>query len=206
MNRLVTIEAFAAVAPGTDADVSFVPPIQRRRLSPLQKLFFRLARDVAPDAEDVPFVFASRDGEDTLTRRIVDDFCADGSVSPNRFSSSVYNAAPGLWSVFTGNRDSYTAIAAGDDTVECGMIEALGICAERGRCVFVCAEETLGGRGFAVRLGLAERPGPQTVHAASADGSGRDSRFDIDSFVLLCRGTVPSLCGRWIALSRSCGG
>ena len=206
MKRFVVIEACSSICPGTEPDVSFVPPIQRRRLSPLQKVFFRLARDVAPDRSEVPFVFASRDGEDTLTRRIVDDFHADGSVSPHRFSSSVYNAAPGLWSVFAGNRAPYTAIAAGDDTVECGMIEALGICAECGACVYVCAEETLGGRGFAVRLRESSEDADGALQVEKSDGGSCGTPFDIEAFVNLCRGGSASLRGRWISLFRSFGG
>lgn len=130
---------------GEAPDVNFVPPVMRRRLSPLQKIFFHLANlEGAPMPKNV--VFASRDGEDTLTRRIVDDFQTDGSVSPQRFSTSVYNAAPGLWSVFTRNTAPYTAIAAGDETVKCGLIEALG--AAVSPTLFVYAEETGGGHGF----------------------------------------------------------
>lgn len=144
MNRILTIASHALLRPGESADVSFVPPLARRRLSPLQKIFFALAHQTG-DARGA-VVFASRDGEDSLTRRLVDDFHADGSVSPNRFSSSVYNAAPGLWSIHTKNRLPYTAIAGGDETVECGLIEALA----SSPLLYVVAEETEGGKGAAV--------------------------------------------------------
>jgi len=146
-----TILAKRVLKPGETPDVSFVPPIQRRRLSPLQKIFFHLVN--FPD-QPLPkrVVFASRDGEDTLTRRTVEDFHADGTVSPNRFSTSVYNAAPGLWSVFTKNPAPYTAIAAGRETVKCGLLEAL-LPAET-PTLFVYAEETEGGHGFSFLYGF----------------------------------------------------
>ena len=135
---------------GETPDVSFVPPLQRRRLSPLQKIFFHLANfEGFPAPRNI--VFASRDGEDTLTRRLVDGFNADGSVSPQRFSTSVYNAAPGLWSVFTKNPAPYTAIAAGGATVERGLYEAEH--ADLYPTLFVYAEETGGGHGFSVLYG-----------------------------------------------------
>lgn len=141
------IIARRVLKPGEPPDVSFVPPLLRRRLSPLQKAFFHLA-NFGPDAPAPRnVVFASRDGEDALTRRIVADFRADGSVSPHRFSSSVYNAAPGLWSVFTKNVAPYTAVAAGDETVRCALLEALGAAVTP--TLLVCAEETGGGHGFA---------------------------------------------------------
>lgn len=145
--RKTRVLAIRSLAPGEAPDVSFVPPILRRRLSPLQKIFFHLARmESAPQPANV--VFASRDGEDTLTRRTVADFAADGGVSPQRFSASVYNAAPGMWSVFAKNKAPYTALAAGDDSVKLAFAEALGM--DEGPVLVVCAEETEGGHGFSV--------------------------------------------------------
>ena len=149
MKRTVTIAKSATLLSGADADISFVPPLLRRRLSPLQRLFFSLATQVGAENADM-IVFASRDGEDTLTRRIVADYHADGTVSPTRFSASVYNASPGLWSVFSKNHAPYTAIASGDDTIECGLYEALAV-PDGKVAVFVYAEETGGGYGAAMR-------------------------------------------------------
>lgn len=151
MKTRVKILAKRVLKPGETPDVSFVPPLQRRRLSPLQKIFFHLANF---EGQPLPkrIVFASADGEDTLTRRTVEDFNADGTVSPNRFSSSVYNAAPGLWSVFTHNTAPYTAIAAGRDTIRCGLLEAL-LPADT-PTLFVYAEETGGGHGFSFLYGF----------------------------------------------------
>ena len=145
MNK-VKILAARRLKPGETPVLASVPPLQRRRLSPLQKIFFHLA-DFGPDAP-LPrnVVFASRDGEDTLTRRTVADFRTDGSVSPQRFSTSVYNAAPGLWSVFTKNPAPYTAVAAGQETVKRGVYEAVN--SEAFPVLFVYAEETGGGHGF----------------------------------------------------------
>jgi len=147
MKRRIRVVARKLLRRGEEPDVSFVPPLVRRRLSPLQRAFFHLARfDGAPAPESV--VFASRFGEDALTRRLVADFNSSGAVSPKVFSSSVYNAAPGAWSVLTRNVAAYTAIAAGPDTVRCANIEALGM--ERGPVLLVYAEEAGGIRGFSI--------------------------------------------------------
>jgi len=192
MNRTVSLAAWSVLAAGEPADVSFVPPLVRRRLSPLQKVFFALANATEGDGLG-EVVFASRNGEDTLTRRIVDDFHADGSVSPHRFSTSVYNAAPGLWSVETGNRLAYTAVAAGDDTVECGLIEAL---TGRFPGLFVLAEETGGGYGAAIRL---DEPGRgRRVAVTDADEAGGAMTFA--ALVDFLSGRTPELRGRWICL------
>ena len=192
MNREVSIVSWSVLEAGAPPDVSFVPPLVRRRLSPLQKLFFALAQ-AAGRGDGRGLVFASRDGEDTLTRRIVDGFHADGSVSPQRFSTSVYNAAPGLWSVQTGDRAAYTAIAAGDDTIECGLVEALGSVALP---AFVCAEETGGGYGAAVRFAEGSEGRRIAVSAAASGGTSVGFRAWAD----FLSGGTRELNGRWLRL------
>ena len=193
MMRRVYISSSAVIARGTVPDVSFVPPLVRRRLSPLQKLFFALAKAVENNPSKL-VVFASRDGEDTLTRRTVEDFQADGSVSPHRFSSSVYNASPGLWSVFTKNRAPYTAIAAGDDTIECGIIELL---AGQTPSMFVYAEETDGGYGAAITLADS---GEEAIDVGDGDPSLPPVGFD--AFDAFLRGEATEVKGRFISLRR----
>ena len=204
MNRRVKISAWSVLRPGEQPDIAFVPPLVRRRLSPLQKIYFALARTV--DAPGAAFVFASRDGEITLTQRIVADFKADGSVSPHRFSASVYNAAPGLWSVFTKNTAAYTAIAAGDETVECGLLETLNACRAGQDAVLVSAEETGGGYGLAMRL-TEEEDGTldslSVVGCSVSSGKPRHalSLDDLVGFVSIRQ--KRTLAGKWISLSRS---
>ena len=193
MNRRLRIASTAVIKPGAPLDVSFVPPLVRRRLSPLQKLFFALANSVGA-AEPTQVVFSSRDGEDTLTRRIVEEFNADGAVSPNRFSSSVYNAAPGLWSVATKNHAPYTAVAAGDDSVECGLLELLFAATP---AVLVYAEETGGGYGAALRVVGADSAGREAV-VEEGDPSRRPLGFD--AFAAFLSGEANVLEGRWLTL------
>lgn len=193
MKRVLRISSWASLPPGAEADVSFAPPLVRRRLSPLQKLFFSLARSVGAEPP-LPVVFASRDGEDALTRRIVAEFNEAGAVSPNRFSSSVYNAAPGLWSVMTKNRAPYTAIAAGDDSVECGMLELLFAEAP---AAFVYAEETGGGYGVALRVAP---PGAEGRAVEVADGDPSRPAFGFDALCAFLSGASSSLEGKWLSL------
>ena len=188
------IAAWSVIDPGEMPDVSFSPPIMRRRLSPLQKLFFALAHSVESSAPATT-VFASRDGEDLLTRRIVDEFHADGTVSPQRFSSSVYNAAPGLWSVLTRNRAPYTAIAAGEDTIECGLLE-LFMHGAQSPATLVYAEETGCGYGFALALGAAT--GARLFDVSVGDASRPAITFsDAKAFL---SGESRELAGRWLTL------
>ena len=192
MKRIFTLVSHCILKPGESLDISFVPPLVRRRFSPLQKIFFALANAVEKSPAGCS-VFSSCNGEDTLTRRIVDEFHEDGSVSPHRFSSSVYNAAPGLWSVFTKNKAPYTAVAAGDDSIECGLIEML---ATEKTGLFVYAEETDGGYGASFFLddGL---PG-RRLEVTAGDASRTPVSFS--RFVDFLSGGTSVLEGRWITI------
>jgi len=123
----------------TDAkpDVSFIPPMERRRLTGVERAALSVAWRVRPDCE-IPVVFASRWGEIGVTVRLMQQFHAEGEMSPAGFSASVHNAAPGAFSLLTGNHAPYTAIAARERSLEAGLLEVLAL---GNPAVFVFAEE-----------------------------------------------------------------
>ena len=75
-------------------------------------------------ALQIPVVFASRWGEIGTTVKLMQQMHGEGEMSPAGFSNSVHNAAPGHLSLLTKNRAPYTAIAAGPDSYEMGLLEA----------------------------------------------------------------------------------
>lgn len=191
MKTKVYVNAQSVESSGDGRDLSFVPPMTRRRFSPLQKVVFSLLNAVAPKGDEPKIVFASQDGEVKLTHELVEAFNEDGSVSPWKFSSSVYNAAPGLYSVFTGNRSTYTAIAAGDETIENSLLEAVF---EEGGAVWCYAEEAEGGIGAAMRFGSSGR---------ALEVSGGDISAPPVSFAELARflgGGAEEITGKRISL------
>ena len=116
-------------------DVSFVPMMTRRRLSPVERAALHVAWKVferpddtpevaLPEKGTVPVVFASRWGEIGTTLKLMRQMHIEGEMSPAAFSSSVHNAAPGAWSLLTKNTAPYTAIAARERTYEMGLLEA----------------------------------------------------------------------------------
>lgn len=134
------IESFA-VWRASDADsrpdVSFIPPMERRRLTGVERAALATAWQVRP-ARETPVVFASRWGEIGVTVKLMKQLHAEGEMSPAGFSASVHNAAPGAFSLLTKNHAPYTAIAAREWSLEAGLLEALAL----GRdVVFVYAEE-----------------------------------------------------------------
>lgn len=111
-------------------DVSFLPMLERRRLTSVERAAMHVAWklfsgcDGLPPASGVPVVFSSRWGEIGMTAKLMRQMHDDGEMSPAGFSSSVHNAAPGAWSLFTKNMAPYTAIAARGRSYEMGLLEA----------------------------------------------------------------------------------
>ena len=106
-------------------DVSFVPPMLRRRMSALEKIAIGLASKIIPDTSDYKLVFASRFGEWEQTIKLITQFYNDKEMSPAGFSNSVHNAAMGHFSLLTHNKESYTSIAGGEKTIENALLDAM---------------------------------------------------------------------------------
>ena len=109
-----------ASAESPKPDVSFVPAMERRRLTGVERAALAVAwqayRAACAEGEQIPVVFASRWGEIGTTIKLMQQLHADGEMSPAGFSNSVHNAAPGHFSLFTRNKAPYTAIAAGAES------------------------------------------------------------------------------------------
>lgn len=140
VERNFKIEASAvwsATAENPKPDVAFVPPMERRRLTGVERAALSVAWRVKSEAE-IPVVFASRWGEIGVTAKLMQQFHAEGEMSPAGFSASVHNAAPGAFSLLTRNHAPYTAVAARERSLEAGLLEALAMGQE---VLFVYAEE-----------------------------------------------------------------
>ena len=119
-------------------DVGFISPMERRRLTPLEKAALSVAWKVYPHGEQIPVVFASRWGEIGTTLKLMKQMHDDGEMSPAGFSNSVHNAAPGHLSLLTGNKAPYTTISAGPESYDMGLLEASTY---PGKVLFIYAEE-----------------------------------------------------------------
>lgn len=139
----------AAGRPGLD----FLPPLFRRRCSPLSRLMLHVAYAAAGagGVARLPAVFASRYGELGLTFSLLQSLARAEPVTAAGFTHSIHNTQVGLFSIAAGNREMASAVSAGPDTFTYGMIEALAL-AERaggGPALVVMADEPVP-PGFAV--------------------------------------------------------
>lgn len=129
--------------PASDAapDVSFLPAMQRRRLSRLARMAFSVAWPLAEGHQGLPLVFVSRHGETPRTVDILSDLAANQPLSPTQFSLSVHNAIIGLWSIMRGETSEMTALAAAGDGLEHGMLEAAALLDEGASAVLLVVTE-----------------------------------------------------------------
>lgn len=122
-------------------DVSFLPAMQRRRLSRLARMAFSVGWPLAEGHAQLPLVFVSRHGETPRTFDILSDLAADLPLSPTQFSLSVHNAVIGLWSILRGETSEMTALAAAGDGLEHGVIEAGALLADGAPAVLLIVTE-----------------------------------------------------------------
>ena len=128
---------------GEQPDVSFLPALQRRRLSRLARMAMHVAWPLAEQHGALPLIFASRHGETPRTLSILQDLAVNEPLSPTQFSLSVHNAIIGQWSILRGDTSEMTAMAAEGDGLEAAVLEAAALLAEGAPAVLLMiAEET----------------------------------------------------------------
>lgn len=119
-------------------DVSFLPPLLRRRLDRHGRMALHTAWPCLEGVESVQFVFASRHGDLDRTLELLTALAKQETLSPTVFSLSVHNSAAGLLSIARGDRGAATAMAAGPDTLGMGLLEGANLIAEGAGRVLVC--------------------------------------------------------------------
>jgi len=151
---------------GAAPELKFVEPMLRRRLGPLGRMLLQVAHECAGDPggmrHALRVVLASQHGELSYAVSMLRALAAGEPVSPATFSLSVHNAPAGLFSIVRGDRSPSTAVAAGEETLAQGLVEAAAELDESDEPVlFLYGDAPLPGeyRGFA------ERPDPQRALA-----------------------------------------
>lgn len=165
---------------GPAPDISFLPAMQRRRLSNLARMAFAVGWPLAEGLDDLPLVFVSRHGETPRTLAILSELAKGEPLSPTAFSLSVHNAVIGLWSILRGETSEMTALAAAGDGFEQGVMEAAALLYDGAPAVLlIIAEEQppaaygpwIDDVPFAYAVGMLLTPGKQWQLNPSADAA-----------------------------------
>jgi len=83
-----------------------------------------------PELDAAFFVFSSRHGEFSRTLSILTALAQQEPLSPADFSLSVHHSLLALLSLVKKNTNGHTALAAGEQSFEAGLCEALAMLAE----------------------------------------------------------------------------
>ncbi len=118
-----------ALGSGSCPEARFLPPLIRRRCSPLARIALTTAFACCGEGELDRFstVFASRHGNINESIDLLDRLAERQPLSPTAFSHTVHNAQAGLFSLAAHNGHSSSSVAAQADTFGCAWLEALAL-------------------------------------------------------------------------------
>ncbi|MDD1623052.1 MAG: beta-ketoacyl synthase chain length factor [Methylococcaceae bacterium] len=128
---------------GGQADVSFMPLIQRRRLSPLAMAACAVAWRCRQLGGDMPAVFYSSHGESQYYFEMLDGMAQGERLSPTRFSLSVHNAIAGQFGIHAESHLPYMCLAGGTEGLFAAFLEAAGMQLEVPKVMVVFYEQPL---------------------------------------------------------------
>ena len=109
---------------GENIDLSQIPMMMRRKLSPVGKIALSTILQCY-DGEDVRLVYASRYGELERVLKLIKQEHEDNEISPTGFSFSVHNSTIGLFSLINNLHSAYNSVAAGEDSLSAGLLDAV---------------------------------------------------------------------------------
>lgn len=134
---------YRPTADAVPPNVGFLPPLQRRRLSPLARMAVACAWPLADGRPAMPVVYASHHGETSRSFELLQSLARGEALSPTSFSLSVHNATAGMWSILRKETVESVALSASGDGLESAIAEAcLLLDAGHGDALVVLAEET----------------------------------------------------------------
>ncbi|MCL2808797.1 MAG: beta-ketoacyl synthase chain length factor [Treponema sp.] len=134
------------ITPGPDSpDISFTPPMFRRRLSQISKMTIQVVHDLLPVAENTKMLFLSFRGELSKQYKMNKTLIQDNDIMPATFSLSVFNAPVALASMAFSLKGGYSAIFPGGDSFAAGLsiAEAAFLCGESEELIFIYADEEI---------------------------------------------------------------
>lgn len=126
-----------SIGSGTPPALHAMPAMQRRRVGFLGRMALEVAYECLGDRSDVPTLFCSAHGEVSRSVDLLHDLALNEPLSPASFSSSVHNAAAGMFSIARGDKANNIALSARQTTIEHGVIEACGLIADGEKAVLL---------------------------------------------------------------------
>lgn len=126
MNKLEFRIKKISYSQGENIDLSSIPMMMRRKLSPVGKIAMSTMLDCyGENSDDIKLVYASRYGELERVNKLIKQENEDNEISPTGFSFSVHNSTIGLFSLLKNINSSYNSIAGGEESFSAGLLDAV---------------------------------------------------------------------------------
>jgi len=148
----------AAIAGDDQAPVAAMPAMLRRRAGFLGKMALEVAYQCVNGQRNIPTVFCSRHGDVARGMELLSNAVQDEPLSPTNFGLAVHNANAGLFSIARQDQASHSALAAGNATVEHGVIEACSLLADGAASVLLVVVDSSLPALYAPYLDRTEQP------------------------------------------------
>lgn len=124
-------------------DTSLIATAIRRRCSKSSKIALLVSIPQIHKYKIGAVVFASQHGELANTLSIFKDISNQEILSPNSFSQSVHNTPSGLLSIQHKLKIPFNSIAAGTETFEMGLIDAVTQLQDHDSVLFTCYDDNV---------------------------------------------------------------
>ncbi len=114
-----------------------LPLSMRRRLSSLGRQTLQVLNTCTKglNSKLIPWVVSCRHGDIGRRLNLLSNLVQEEMLSPTDFSMSVHNAIIGVFSIATGNKHTHSALAAGPNSFEAGLLESVALLKEKGGSV-----------------------------------------------------------------------
>ncbi len=156
-----------------------IPAAMRRRLSVLGKMVLSCAFRVVEHQANLPVIFCSQHGELLRSEALLGDIYEQEALSPNNFSMSVHNSSVGLYSIIANNHAAMSALSAGPQSFESGLIEAIAALEAHGaQEILLLIGDEAAGPYFSSLMDLAQPPYAMALLLSTTQGERIHCRFE----------------------------
>ena len=105
-------------------DLSFMPMLQRRKLSNVNRAAFYTLNNCYDDSIE-NIIYSSENGELERLDVLIKQYQENNEVSPSAFSSSVHNSSVGSFALFKQYNKNYTALSSCNNSFSMGLLNAI---------------------------------------------------------------------------------
>lgn len=179
----IYVKKFDFIAQTEKVLADFIPPIQRRRLSDLDKNVLSVLNSTI-DNEVQNIVYASGYGEEHRLMKLIEQYTENNEVSPNIFSGSVHNFPMGFFLLTVKQPLQYTALAGGEGSISNGFLAS--VISQYDNVIF-CYADVADGKNYALSVNFSKIPAENSVKylVKTEVKNGNESTFE-DFIKLFC--------------------